>query len=236
MKLGMPNQPVQATVQSPRLMADAGDKTMKRRAFLKTRGASVAGAVVGSELGAREDEKRGEERSGEEVPMKTEAERLTAYCGRYCGVCGICGHYARTGLAAIGNVVEAAGFKREAERLGWPLMRDLPTHCCTQFETQVQSFAELAPKFFASNCRGGCVPPCEIAKCCKGREHTTCAECGDLAACSKIAELAKKYPEVKVNLQEIAKHGIRQWAQAQFDAARAARKQMFTEAIEKPFR
>ena len=36
--------------------------------------------------------------------------------------------------------------------------------------------------------------------------------------------------------EEMAKQGIRQWAQAQFDAAGAARKQMFTEAIEKAFR
>lgn len=40
--------------------------------------------------------------------MQTEAEELVAYCGSYCGNCGISGFNIGKGLAAVQNVVEAA--------------------------------------------------------------------------------------------------------------------------------
>jgi hypothetical protein len=211
---------------------------MKRRTFMKVAGAALAARALGPAVAVPDDGRPGDDAKSadKETNMDTKAEELAAYCGRYCGGCGICGFSIGTGLAAVRNVVEAAGFKREAEHLGWPLMRDLATHCCGQFETQVQSFAELALKFFPSDCRGGCVPPCEIAKCCKSKAQTTCADCGDLAACSKVAELVKEYPEVKANLQDIAKQGIKQWAQTQFAPATGAKKRLLTEAIDKAFR
>ncbi|MBM3493897.1 MAG: hypothetical protein FJX72_06190 [Armatimonadetes bacterium] len=61
--------------------------------------------------------------------METRAVQLTAYCGRFCGTCGISDFSIGAGLSAVKAVVKAAAFKREAERLGWPVMRDLGTHC-----------------------------------------------------------------------------------------------------------
>ena len=167
--------------------------------------------------------------------MQTEAEQLVAYCGRYCGTCGICGFNIGAGIAAVNSVVEAAAFRREAEHLGWPVMRDLATHCCAHFEDEVKSFAELAPKLFPSNCRGGCVPPCQIVKCCRAKGHTTCADCGDLDACPKIADVVKKRPELEANLKDIAREGITRWAERQYAAAREARTRSFTEAIDRAF-
>jgi hypothetical protein len=169
----------------------------------------------------------------EENAMLTEAERMTAYCGRFCGTCGISAFQIGTGLAAVRNVVKAVGFKREAEGLGWPLMRDLATHCCEQFEGQVEAFGKVATKLFPTCCREGCVPPCEIAQCCKGKGHATCAACGDVETCEKIAATAKKNPKVRNNLREIAKQGLKPWAEAQLKAVKAARRRVLTEAVEK---
>jgi len=217
---------------------------MERRDFLKTVGATaaaVAAAGVAPVLAAQGSEQAGKDKPEKEgIPMGTAekdlsvAERLSTYCGRYCGDCPVCRHNAATSVAAVRNVVEAVGFKRSVECIGWPMMRDFAAHCRAHFETEVKSFAEIAPTFFPISCRGGCVP-CEIAKCCKGKGYTTCADCGDLAGCSKIDDIAKKHPESKVraNLQDIAKQGLKQWAQAQFDAAKAAKKHVLTEAIDK---
>lgn len=114
-------------------------------------------------------------------------------------------------------------------------MRDLATHCCTQFEDQVQSFSELATKFFPSNCRGGCVPPCQIAGCCKSKGYVTCADCSDLASCAQMADVVKKSPKTKQNLQAIADQGIKKWAETQFAAAKESKKRLLMEAVEKAF-
>jgi hypothetical protein len=91
---------------------------------------------------------------------------LVAYCGGFCGQCGICSLNIQTGLDAVRNVVQAAGFRQEAEHLGWPLMRDIATHACPQFEGQVDAFAQQATRFFPTHCRDSCVPGCAIAACC----------------------------------------------------------------------
>jgi hypothetical protein len=210
-----------------------GKRTMERRSFLKAVAATAAATVAGSTPDAAGVEKETEKTHAKEIPMETEAQQLAAYCGRYCGTCGICEFNIAASVAAVQNVVDAAAFKRQAENLGWPLMRDLAMHCCGQFEAEVRSFAQVAPKLFPTNCRGGCVPPCQISKCCKGKQLRTCADCSELAGCSKIANMAKKYPEVKANLADIVKLGFEPWAQTQFDAAKAARKRSLTDAIEK---
>ncbi len=172
-------------------------------------------------------------RRWEEDPMLSEAERLTGYCGGFCGTCGISAFQIGTGLAAVRNVVKVAGFRREAERLGWPLMRDLATHCCEQFEGQVEAFGKVAAKLFPTCCRKGCVPPCEIAQCCKGKGHAACAMCGETETCEKIATLVKKKPELRTDLREITKVGLKTWAEAKLNAAKAARKQALVAAVEK---
>lgn len=166
----------------------------------------------------------------EETPMHVDAEQLAGYCGGFCGTCGISDFQIGTGLAAVKAVVRTAGFRKEAEGLGWPLMRDLATRCCAHFEGEVESFAGMAQKVFPTNCRGGCVP-CEIARCCKERGYTTCAECGESETCPKLGEVAKKHPAIRANLQAIASEGVGPWSQAQLRAARAARKLQLAEAV-----
>lgn len=165
--------------------------------------------------------------------METDAENLAAYCGRFCGTCGISDYQIGTGIAAVQAVVNAAGFKREAEHLGWPLMRDIATQCCAQFEGQVGAFASLATRLFPTHCRGGCVPPCEIAACCKSKGHATCADCGELETCGKIAGAARKHPALRGNLQAIAREGLRPWSRKQLKAARDARRRQLAAAVEK---
>lgn len=165
--------------------------------------------------------------------MATKAEQLTSYCGRFCGTCGISDFATGTSVAVVRAVVEEAGFKREAEHLGWPVMRDIATQCCAQFEGQVESFAALSTKVFPTNCRGGCVPPCDIAACCKEKGHPTCASCDEMESCEKLAGIARKYPALRDNLRTIAKQGLRAWSEAQLRDAKAARRAALAKAVDK---
>jgi len=116
-------------------------------------------------------------------------------------------------------------------------MQEIATHSCSQFELQVQSFAELAAKLFptTNNCRNGCVPGCHFAECCKKRDYFTCADCGELSSCAKIAEITEKTPKIKQNLKDIASVGTKKWAEAQYAAVKTERKRLIMEAVDKAF-
>lgn len=209
---------------------------VKRRAFLQMVGAAAATGAVARQVtaaAATTPDKPGPPR--EDKPQLTKAEQLAGYCGRYCATCGICSHHAELNIAALRSVVETAGFERQAKLIGWPLMNDLGSRCCAHFEAEVKSFADLNPRFFAGGCRAGCFPECPIASCCKAKGYVTCAECASLAGCSKIAETAKKYPDIRKSLKDIAEQGFSKWAQAKLDEAMSARKKQFIEGIDKVF-
>ncbi|MBM3493896.1 MAG: DUF3795 domain-containing protein [Armatimonadetes bacterium] len=97
----------------------------------------------------------------------------------------------------------------------------------------MESFAALAPMVFPSNCKGGCVPPCDIAACCKGKGLTSCADCADMEACDKITAATKKAPKLRGNLRGIKAQGLRTWAEAQLKAAQADRRRVLVGAVEK---
>jgi len=136
---------------------------------------------------------------------------LVGYCGAFCGKCGISGAAIGVRLDALRALLEAAGFAQEAERLGWPAMRDIATCCCAQFEGQVGAFAELAGRIFPTHCRGGC-HPCGIADCCRGKGFTTCAECADFEGCERFGE---RHGKVREDLRAIGKAGLETWAAEQ---------------------
>ena len=163
--------------------------------------------------------------------MITKQMELVSYCGGYCGRCGICELNIQTGIKAIQNVTETAGIREEAEHLGWPLMRDIATDCCEQFENNLSSFADLSSKLFPTNCRGGCVP-CDIAKCCKEKGFFTCAECSDMETCAK---LGKQYAKVSKNLMEIKKIGAEAWAKNQYEEVIQEKRQKLIQAVNKAF-
>ena len=212
---------------------------MNRREFIKTASKTAIGtsliinAVDISILADASEEKESSNKNiGGKENMNFKSEELVSYCGGYCGKCGICGFNIQTSLKALENVMEVAAFRQEAEHLGWSLMRDIATHYCKEFENQVASFTELTAKFFPTNCRGGCVPPCEIAGCCKGKGFFTCAECSDMEKCEK---LGKQYPKVADNLQEIRKICLKTWADKQFREVVELKQQKLIQAIKKAF-
>ena len=164
--------------------------------------------------------------------MAVDPVELVGYCGSFCGKCGICGTVIGTRWQAVGNVLEAAGFRREAEHLGWPLMRGIATQCCAEFERQAAAFGELTERLFPSHCREGCVPPCQIAQCCRAKGLTTCAECGDLEACALLPETSTP---TRQNLAAIAAEGLSAWAERQFTEAREAEREKLVAAVSLAF-
>ncbi|MBM3475601.1 MAG: hypothetical protein FJX75_20245 [Armatimonadetes bacterium] len=148
--------------------------------------------------------------------MRTNPVDLVSFCGGYCGKCGISGLAIGLRLETLQALLGAADFRQEAEHLGWPLMRDIATRCCEQFDQQAASFGELAGRLFPTHCRDGCVPPCEIARCCLERSFTTCAECADLDACERFTE---RHAEAKQNLAAIRAMGLEAWAKEQYSKA-----------------
>jgi hypothetical protein len=210
---------------------------MKRRHFLKLMAASGATASVARDVPAnneKEDEMNSN-KSQEDGPMKIKPEDLVGYCGRYCGKCGICGFSIQKNVDVLRNVVGTAAFAKAAEGLGWPVMRDIAGHCCKEFEDQVSSFCELAPKLFPSFCRGGCVPPCEVARCCSERGFFTCAECSDMETCEKLLPVLKKYPEQVKNLKGIREMGVKSWAKQPFGEATEAKRKAMVDAVDRAF-
>ena len=205
-----------------------------RREFIKKTSTTAMGAnlmvsltniSVGNETQETNIDKNEEKKS------MTKQEELVSYCGGYCGKCGICELNIQTGIKAIQNVTEAAGIRIEAEHLGWPLMRDIATDCCKQFENNLSSFADLSSKLFPTNCRGGCVP-CDIAKCCKDKGFFTCADCSEMETCAK---LGKQYAKVSKNLMEIKKIGAEAWAKNQYEEVIQEKKQKLIQAVNKAF-
>jgi len=164
--------------------------------------------------------------------MDVKPEDLVAYCGHYCGNCGICGFNIDLNRKAVKNVIETAGFQGEAAHLGWPVMREIATHCCEEFEGQVGSFTEFVGSLFPTWCRDGCVPTCRIAECCKEKGYSTCAECSETKTCGILAE---RYEDTKGNLEEIQRMGVKPWAEKQFTIAKEKRREALKKAVDKAF-
>jgi len=182
--------------------------------------------------GQEEDMDKKKDTQKAEGERHVRPEDLVAYCGHYCGKCGICGFNIALNRKAVKNVVETAGFQREAAHLGWPTMREIATHCCEEFENQVGSFTQFVGSLFPTWCRDGCVPPCEIASCCKEKGYFTCAECAEMDSCKILAE---RYKDTKPNLAEIKKTGVKAWAEKQSKEAREARREALKTAIDEAF-
>jgi predicted RNase H-like HicB family nuclease len=208
-------------------------KITRREFIKKTSITALSTNLVASNIlaNAPEKEKNVAKTNEGNKKMITKQMELVSYCGGYCGRCGICELNIQTGIKAIQNVTEAAGILTEAEHLGWPLMRDIATDCCKQFENNLSSFANLSSKLFPTNCRGGCVP-CDIAKCCKDKGFFTCAECSEMEKCSK---LGKQYEKVSKNLMEIKRIGSESWAKNQYEEIVQEKRQKLIQAVNKAF-
>lgn len=163
-----------------------------------------------------------------EADLKPEV-RLTAYCGRFCGKCAMCSFGVGLGLAVLQKVNEAIAVCRSAEAIGMPPIRDMAVHCCAAFDNDLNTFVGLTGKAFSPGCRAGCVPPCEIAACCRAKEHLTCAACDQMAECSKL----DRYRDVVAgNLSAIREIGLERWAQEQYDETVAEKKASILAAVE----
>ena len=164
--------------------------------------------------------------------MDTNPVDLVGFCGGFCGKCGISGLAIGLRLEALRALLAAADFRQEAEHLGWPLMRDIATRCCAQFEQQATSFGELAGRLFPTHCRDGCVPPCEIARCCRAKCFATCAECADLDGCDRFTE---RHAPAKQNLDAIRTSGLEAWADEQYADVVRTRREKLVGAVDSVF-
>ncbi|MBD3183571.1 DUF3795 domain-containing protein [Candidatus Poribacteria bacterium] len=219
-------------------MAD-NNCSMSRRCFIGCIGlGSLSTALLSDMFGNYKsgDENMGKGESGDiqYQNVKIKPEELVGYCGNYCGKCGICGLNIQTNLAVLNNIMQVAAFRDEAEHLGWPLMRDIASQCCIDFEKDLESFNRLVSKIFPKKgCRDNCVPPCEIARCCKEKGYFTCAECSSIDTCDHLQK--PKMQEMVKNLNEIKKVGVKQWVQKQHEAAINEKRKALLDAVNKAF-
>lgn len=125
---------------------------------------------------------------------------LVAYCGLYCGACGIYQGRIRQAVENLRKVIGAYGFDKIAPEL-------------TKWEPSLQHYAEFEKvmdglvKLFGEcpACIGdGGDPNCAIRQCCRQKKYATCVECAEMDTCGTL----QRYPWAKKELQKIKTTGL----------------------------
>ena len=220
---------------------------MRRRTFIGMCISAIAGAVVGK--GARAELSGGDDQpaasavgeTDEESPLMTNREgekvnpaEMVGYCGRLCMRCGVCGHMNAVDMQALQNVAKTIDMTGRAEKgLAWDVMRNMVGHVCREFDRDLESYAGFVQKGFPKCCRDHCVPPCQIAACCKEKGYRTCAECAEMETCDK---LGKVRADMAPNLQAIRDKGLDAWAEEQWRTVTAEKKDALCKAIEEAYK
>jgi hypothetical protein len=161
--------------------------------------------------------------------MGTNAAELVSYCGGYCGECAICAVILAKDLEVLKAVNDALGVTKAAEGLGWPVMRNIASKCGKQFDSNLNSATDISKDMFPQNCRAGCVPFCDIPKCCQGKGYKTCAECSEIENCDKIN---MQLPKVRDNLREIKNIGLEAWAQSRYTKVLSEKKAIVMKLVD----
>lgn len=134
-------------------------------------------------------------------------------------------------MDALNRVYDAAGIKKSARTLGWPLMTDIATKAASDFEASMKSFREWTAKCFSENCRSGCVPPlmCGIPKCSSSKGYVTCAECDEYDGCT-MPNIKKSEDAVKC-IEDIRAKGIDAVAKRKYEELMTRMKSELSRAI-----
>jgi len=127
---------------------------------------------------------------------------LFAFCGLYCGACGLRG--LKEPAEEIKRILDAYNYGEIAKFI--PGMEEYPA-----FEKILAEFT----KVFCLGCRQGWGNPgCVIRICAKERGLETCADCKEVP-CEKARFIIEGYPEVLENLKRIKHVGVDKWLKEQ---------------------
>ncbi|MFX1514005.1 MAG: DUF3795 domain-containing protein [Promethearchaeota archaeon] len=130
-------------------------------------------------------------------------QNLVAYCGLYCGACGIRQGAFSKPIEQLTNIIKFYGFDKEMDEFSkWePAFKHYK-----EFEQVLDALNKTFGS--CSDCRsGGGDPNCKIRPCASEKGLITCVECSELGTC----EILKQYPWASSNLQTIKKEGFDSW-------------------------
>jgi hypothetical protein len=127
---------------------------------------------------------------------------LVAYCGLFCGSCGVRNETAERAQALMATL-------KQAEMDQWGA--HMP-----DFSEFWRFLGMLADAPDDKRCRSGhCgTPNCAIRNCCQSRGIEVCALCADYP-CAMIETFAQGQPQLLADGQRIKEVGLEQWAEEQ---------------------
>ena len=127
------------------------------------------------------------------------------YCGLYCKLCA--------NLARIPQ--QSSALRETLRKEGWEYFGQ---YCVSGFKDFWTALEELSRSDkTCKGCRGGCGDPdCSIRKCAQEREMELCSSCTEYP-CERIADLAKRYPNLISDGRRQKETGLDQWIQEQED-------------------
>jgi len=107
---------------------------------------------------------------------------LVAYCGLYCGACGIYQGRIRHAVENLRKVIGAYGFDKIAPELAkWePSLQHY-----SEFEKVMDGLVKLFGECPACIGDGG-DPNCAIRQCCRQKKYATCVECAEMDTCGTL--------------------------------------------------
>ena len=130
---------------------------------------------------------------------------LVAYCGLYCGACGIQQGRITQAVEDLRKVISAYGFDKMGPKLAkWePAFQHY-----AEFEKVLDGFVKLlgdCPGCVA----GGGDPSCAVRECCEEKTFVTCADCAELDSCEKTQWTVESLDP----LHRIKARGVVEWAE-----------------------
>jgi len=127
------------------------------------------------------------------------------YCGLYCKLCA--------NLARIPQ--QSSALHETLRKEGWEYFGQ---YCVSGFKDFWTALTELSRSDeTCKGCRGGCGDPdCSIRKCAQEREMELCSSCTEYP-CERIADLARRYPNLVYDGRRQKETGLDQWIQEQED-------------------
>ena len=131
------------------------------------------------------------------------------YCGLYCGLCD--------DLARIPQ--QAAALYKTLRQGGW---EDFGPCCVPGFHEFWRVLADLCRLGeTCRGCRGGCGnPDCRIRACARERNRDLCSSCAEYP-CERIAELARRYPNLVADGRRQQEIGVERWIREQEERRKA---------------
>ncbi len=136
---------------------------------------------------------------------KIEGAELAAYCGLYCGACGLKTGQIRNAAQTLQHMLKAYNYNEWAPTLA----EFVPA---TKHYREFEGVMEWLVTQDCEGCpAGGGNPGCTIRICAKEKGFAGCWECAD-ADCDKVQqEIGKSAPIAAENQQRIREAGLETW-------------------------